>query len=243
MLYPDCDLWQVVISAEHKNLIDQGMIKESDLPKGKCAIVAQGFSQQPDDYSDMYTLVAKIVSIRLILTYAAKEDLELYTFDVKATFLNAPLSQKALYSLKQSFYEWYKTLSATLSDLSLEYYIIDPAVFYGKWSSPPNPSISMPSNGVDLFILMPVHVDDGLTVTNSAALYHWLIIELNKRFKDHPSWKLKLSQTDYIEKLLQSYNMADVNPSTVPLCSKLHNLKTYPSQLSEVLKNQLIHYH
>ncbi len=48
---------------------------------------------------------------------------------------------------------------------------------------------------------------------------------------------------DYLEELLQSYNMSDVNLSTIPLCSKLHNLKPSPGQLAEVPENELTHYH
>ncbi len=114
MVRSDCDLWQVAINAEHKNLIDQGVIEESDLPKGKHAIgsrwtftrkthpaviekarlVVQGFSQCPDDYGDMYTPVAKMVSIHIVLAYSAKEDLELFMFDIKAAFLNTSLAQE-----------------------------------------------------------------------------------------------------------------------------------------------------
>ncbi len=83
MICLDRALWQVMIDAEYKNLINQGVIEESVLLKGKHAIgfcwtftrkthpsviekaqlVAQSFSQRPDDYGDTYTPVAKMVSI------------------------------------------------------------------------------------------------------------------------------------------------------------------------------------
>lgn len=152
--------------------MDQKVFIESDLPPGKKAIgtqwtftkkthpisiekaqlVAQGFAQRPDDYGDTYAPVAKMVSIRLILAYTAKVNLELYTFDVKAAFLNAPLTQevyvqqipgfplsdpkkvlqlmKALYGLKQSSHEWFKTLCSAMDSIRLESCIVDPAVFY-----------------------------------------------------------------------------------------------------------------
>ncbi len=301
MLRPDHDLWQVVIDAEYKNLIDQGVIEESSLPKGKCAIgsrwtftkkthptvikkarlVAQGFSQRPDDYGDTYAPVAKMVSIWVLLALAAKEDYELYTFDVKAAFLNAPLSQevyiwqipgfplsdptkvlrllKALYGLKQSSHEWFITLSTAMNSLGLESCIIDPAMFYGKWTTPPDPSIPMPADGSDLFVIIPVHVDDGLTVTNSPHLYSWIMVGLNKKFKvndlgpadvflgmkiecDHPSWKLWISQKDYIDELLQSYDMSEVNPTSIPLRTKLHSLEPAKDQLPEVPSNELTHF-
>lgn len=89
--------------------------------------MAQGFSQHPEDYGMTYAPVAKIMSIRIILAYAAMYDLELFTFDMKTAFLNAPLTQEiyckqipgfpdvepnkvnhilcALYSLKQALHK------------------------------------------------------------------------------------------------------------------------------------------
>ena len=46
--------------------------------KEKARLVAQGFSQRPEDYSNTYSPVAKITSIHLVLTYAAHYDLEIY---------------------------------------------------------------------------------------------------------------------------------------------------------------------
>ncbi len=293
MARPDHNLWQVAIDKEYKNLIDQKVIVESFLPQGKKAIrsrwtftkkthpeiiekarlIAQGFAQRPDDYGDTYAPVAKIVSVRIIFTLAAKEDLELFTFDVKAAFLNAPLSQevyicqipgfplsdpkkvlrlcKALYGLKQSSHEWYKTLCSAMTSIGLESCIVDPAVFYGRWSSPPDPSITMPADSSDLFIIIPVHVDNGLSATNSRPLYQWIIIQLNKIFKvndlgnaevflgirierDHPNRKLWLSQKDYIADLLHMYDMDDVNPTAVPLYKKLQSYEAGDHTLQEV---------
>jgi len=53
-------------------------------------------------------------------------------------------------------------------------------VFSGRWSSPPDPSITMPSDGADLILIVPMHVDDGLGITNSIPLHNWFINELCK---------------------------------------------------------------
>lgn len=41
----------------------------------------------------------------------------------------------------------------------------------------------MPSSGGDLILMVPVHVDDGLAVTNSLPLYNWFIAELSKELE------------------------------------------------------------
>ena len=111
---------------------------------------------------------------------------------------------------------------------------VDHAVFYGLWSSPPNDSITMPSTGGDLILMVPVHVDDGLAVTNSIPLYNWFIAELSKELEvidlgpvsmflairihhDCPRHKIYLSQKSFIIDLLNTWNMMNCHPSPVPL--------------------------
>ena len=64
--------------------------------------------------------------------------------------------------------------------LGLTHCEVNHAVFSGRWLSPPHPSIPMPSDGADLILIVPVYVDDSLSVTNSIPLYNWFIMELCK---------------------------------------------------------------
>jgi len=43
--------------------------------------------------------------------------------------------------------------------------------------------ITMPSNGKDLILLVPVHINNGLAITNSIPLYNWFISELSKELE------------------------------------------------------------
>ena len=129
---------------------------------------------------------------------------------------------------------------------------VDHAVFYGHWSSPPDNSITMPSNGDDLILMVPVHVDDGLAVTNSIPLYSWFITELSKELEvvdlgpvsmflticihhNRPHCKIYLSQKSFITDLLDTWNMMNCHPSPVPLHHKLHELPSSPpNSLSDI---------
>ena len=53
-------------------------------------------------------------------------------------------------------------------------------MFIGEWSSPPDPSIVMPSSG-PLVLYVPLHVDDSLGITNSPLLYAWFLKVLLRR--------------------------------------------------------------
>jgi len=122
---------------------------------------------------------------------------------------------------------------------------VDHAVFNGCWSSPPDPSIPMPSDGADLVLIIPVHVDDSLGVTNSIPLYNWFIVELCKDIEvvdmgpvslylgicithDHPNRKLYLSQKAFMTDLLNTWNMTNCHPTLIPLRHKLHELPDPP---------------
>lgn len=140
------------------------------------------------------------------MAWTAKMNLELFSFDVKQAFLNAPLAEeiyvkripgrpipdqpnavyrlrRALYGLHQASAAWYSTLCNTLEDLGFTRCECDNAVFIGRWTIPPDSSIQMPKNGDPLLMFIPVHVDDGLVSTNSTALYSWFIRNINLRFK------------------------------------------------------------
>jgi len=41
----------------------------------------------------------------------------------------------------------------------------------------------MPLNGEPVTLLIPVHVDDGLVVTNSIPLYNWFMTEICKNIE------------------------------------------------------------
>ena len=95
----------------------------------KARLVAQGFNQRPGQYGETYAPVAKMASVRILLTWAAVHDLEIFQFDCKTAFLHAKLRHNlytrpfpgftvsnpskvlrilaALYGLRQSAYEFY----------------------------------------------------------------------------------------------------------------------------------------
>ena len=189
------------------------------------------------------------------------------SFNVKTAFLHAKLNyliyakqipgfpeadphtvlrlRVALYGLRQSVYEFYIFLLKLLIHLRLFRSELDHSVFIGRWTSPPHPSISMPSSGKSLILIIPIHVDDGLIVTNSTPLYNWFIDQLtpdleivdtgpasmylrNRITWDRANQKLWISQKPLLVDLLQTWNMFDCTPSNIPLSQPLHKLPTAP---------------
>ena len=234
--------------------------------KEKARLVAQGFSQRPEDFGETYAPVVKLSSIRILLAFANHFDLEIMSFDVKTAFLHARLPNDifvkqipgfpeadpstvlrllvALYGLKQSSHEWYKLLSSTLATIGLLRCEADHAVFTGRWSVPPHSSIPPLSSGDPLFLIIPIHVDDGLAITNSPLLYQWFVQEISRtidfvclgpvlntrylgqRIIRHRDNKIiQVSQSDLIVDLLDEWSLTDCKTLPVPLH---HNPSSLP---------------
>ncbi len=68
-------------------------------------MVARGFSQTYGvDFGDIFVLVAKIVSIRTLLSFGVALDFEIYQMDIKCAFLDGELN-KDVYTTQLDGYE------------------------------------------------------------------------------------------------------------------------------------------
>jgi Reverse transcriptase (RNA-dependent DNA polymerase) len=233
--------------------------------KEKARLVAQGFSQRSEDFDETYAPVVKLVSVRILLAFANHNDYEIMSFDVKTAFLHARLPYSiyvkqipgypednaktvlrllvALYGLKQSAYEWYTLLTTIFFDLGLFRCEADHAVFIGRWSTPPDPTITMPESGEPLIIIIPIHVDDGLVICNSLPLHAWFVREMSKKVdfvclgpvtntrylgqrvvRDRSLRTIHVSQSDLVANLLEDWGMLECKTLPVPLSHNLSNL-------------------
>ena len=305
---PDNPVWLAAMQREFDSLEDRKAFERTTLPHGRKAVgvrwtydykynpdgsiirgkekarlVAQGFSQRPEDYGETYAPVVKLNSVRILLSFANQYDLEIMSFDVKTAFLHARLPYDifvkqipgypeadnstvlrllvALYGLKQASYEWYKLLSSILAALGLLRSEADHAVFVGRWTSPPHSSVSLPPSGGPLFLVVPIHVDDGLAISNSLPLYNWFVSEISKSIqfvclgpvintrylghrivRDRNNKTIKLSQADLILSLLEDWGLLENcktsnvplhhNPSNLPPCS--------PNACSEIPDDKIL---
>nr|KYP53741.1 Retrovirus-related Pol polyprotein from transposon TNT 1-94 [Cajanus cajan] len=109
--------WAAAITKKVQALVKNGTWEITTLPKGKKSIgckwifsikydvdgsinpykarlVAKGFTQSYGvDYEETFALVAKLSSIRVILSLAANLDWPLYQLDIKNAFLNGELEE------------------------------------------------------------------------------------------------------------------------------------------------------
>ena len=71
----------------------------------KVRLVAKGFKQREGvDYFDTYALVARIMSIRVLLALASIYKLIVHQMDVKTTFLNGDLDEEVYMEQPERFF-------------------------------------------------------------------------------------------------------------------------------------------
>ena len=133
----------------------------------------------------------------------------------------------------------------------------DHEIFFGEWTSPPDPSVTMPINGRPLVLYVPIHVDDSLVITNSLSLYVWflkmlasclMIVDLGQCSKflsilivhDHPNCCLWLSSHVYIAELLEEWNLKNCQPASTPFPTKLPDSSTPSNALPNVADVDLV---
>jgi hypothetical protein len=63
--------------------------------RNKTRLVAQGFSQVEGlDFGEIFTPVAHLEAIRILLAFAASKGFKLYQMDVKSAFLNSVIQEE-----------------------------------------------------------------------------------------------------------------------------------------------------
>ena len=110
---------------------------------------------------------------------------------------------------------------------------VDHEVFIGTWSLPPDPSVLALPDGRPLVLYVPLHVDDGLGITNSPSLYRWFLSTLAKRLhivdlgpcskflsivilRDRSNRQLWLSSHVYVAELLEEWNLTSCRAVSTP---------------------------
>ena len=217
------------------------------VPRYKARLVVKGFSQRKGiDFSEIFSPVVKMSSIRVALGLAARLDLEIEQMDVKTAFLHGDLDEeiymeqpegfvvsgkedyvcklkKSLYGLKQAPRQWYRKFYSVMKQQGFKKTSSDHCVFVQKFSD-------------DDFVILLLYVDDMLIVGRNASRIEKLKQDLSKSFamkdlgpakqilgmsivRDRKVKKLWLSQEKYIEKVLQRFYMNNSKVVSTPLAT------------------------
>nr|GFA50492.1 retrovirus-related Pol polyprotein from transposon TNT 1-94 [Tanacetum cinerariifolium] len=88
-----------------RNKLDENGI----VSQNKARLVAQGYNQQKGiDYDEIYTPIARLESIRILLAYACVLYFKLFQMDVKSTFLNGFINEEVYVAQPLGFIDFEK---------------------------------------------------------------------------------------------------------------------------------------
>lgn len=259
--------WTAAMQSEYQSMIDNDVFEEVDPPDGvhvmgsrfvfktkmnstgaiekhKARLVAQGFTQTPDEYGETYAPTLRLDTLRTLLAIGVKLNYALKQMDVCTAFLNAPLKERifmrppeglqftrgkvlrlkrSIYGLKQSPHEWHQLLTDYLRSLDWQQSKIDPCLFY---------KISRTNH----VMYMGVFVDDlicGYDQQHDSDEHIEFKSAFTARFKttdigdvdwilgmkverDVTNGTLFLHQRLYTEKVLKTFNMDTCKPVSSP---------------------------
>jgi hypothetical protein len=243
--HEDNQTWEVTPFPKDRKLIGYKWlfkIKDSsneNTSRYKARLCAQGFSQQADvDYGEIFSPVVRYESVRLLLAIAAKEKLKSIQFDVSTAYLNSNLKEttymqipdglnvkgenlvlklnKAIYGLKQSGRCWNEKFDSFAKSNGFSQCASDKYVYTANYEGDK--------------VYLALYVDDGLIFARYNKTLLKLTSLLNENFKitvNNPKYfvgmeirhvhdGIFLCQTNYIDKILQKFNMSEANPVNIP---------------------------
>jgi Reverse transcriptase (RNA-dependent DNA polymerase) len=215
---------------------------EEKIERYKVRLVAKGYTQTYGvDFQETFSPVAKLNSVRILLSLAANFNWSLHQFDVKNIFLHGDLKEeiymeippgyecggttnkackleKALYALKQSPRAWFGRFCKAMKDYGYSQGDSDHTMFFKR-------------NEGKIIILI-VYVDDMIITGDDKAEIERLELKLSKEFDMKNLGGLKyflgievsrtrtcifLSQRKYVLDLLAETGMVDCKPVSTPM--------------------------
>jgi hypothetical protein len=207
--------------------------------KFKARLVARGDRQIPGtDFGDTFAATAQMRTVRLLVVLGLIFKADLTHCDISNAFTNGELEEelymrsppgypgaqgmmlrllKSLYGLRQASRIWQETLTAALLDIGFRQCEADTCLFYHPTK----------------LCFISIHVDDLLILCDDPDVRQYVVTELSNAFKmsdlgtvsvylgmnfSFPKPGLAtITQTTYIDKMVQRFNMADAKPARTPL--------------------------
>ena len=206
--------------------------------------MAKGFKQiHGIDYDETFLPVAILKSIQIILTITAYYDYEIWQMDVKTAFLNGNLDedvyitqpegfvdpkhagmvcklQKSIYGLKQASRSWNIHFDEVVKE-------------FGFIQNEEEPCVYKKTSGSALVFLV-LYVDDILLIRNDIPMLELVKSSLKNSFsmkdlgeatyilgikiyRDRSRRLIGLSQSTYVDKVLNRFNMQDSKKGFLPM--------------------------
>lgn len=278
MKSPDREKWVEAMAKEINSLEDKGCWRIERTPPGtniirsfyvfkiktdaygntikfKARLVAKGNSQiQGIDYSESYSPVARMVTLRSLLAISSIEGLHIHQLDVNTAYINADLHEivymapppdiqlphghtfrllKSIYGLRQAGLNWFNCISDFLISLNFDQLEADPCSF-------------IKNKEYEDMIIIIIYVDDILVASKCINSILETKTQIKSRFDIEDSGEINyylgidikqingnysMNQTGYIEKITKKFQIKTQASITSPLPT---NFEFNPNEFEEL---------
>ena len=261
--------WQVVKPPPKVKLIGTKWIfkrKPSDDGAGyrcRARLVAKGFMQREGvDYSETYAPVARLPTVRLLLSIGVQFRYKMIHLDVRTAFLHGNLDEeiymkvpegvrvpdgcalrlhKSLYGLKQSQRCWNNRFDAFMTENGFTRSKADYCLYWKQ-------------DG-DAVIIVVLYVDDMLICSNAEIKMNQLKVKLFNEFDmkdlgpvknfmgiqiERDDDQLLISQSHFIDAILSRFGMTECNPVATPMEAKLKLEKAESDKITQQPYRELL---
>eukprot|EP00253_Pinus_taeda_P030395 PITA_30395 len=239
--------WELVDLPEGKDAIGVKWVyktksnAEGKIDRHKARLVVKSYKQpQGKDYDETFAPVARMETVRIVLSIAAQHKWKIYQMDVKSTFLNGVLKEevyvekppgyevdgqehkvcklkKALYGLKQAPRAWYSRIDAYLIENGFDKCDGEPTLYIKE--------------NEGKIIIVVLYVDDLIFTSNDASLIADFKAVMKSEFEmnhlgflryflgievDQSENGVFISQDKYVEAVLNRFNMQNNKAAVTP---------------------------
>jgi len=245
----DLETWELVPRPKNQKVIGSRWIfkvkrnADGTIERYKARFCAKGYTQKFGiDYNETFAPVVKHTSIRTLLTLAAKEDYEVYQFDVNTAFLYGMIDadiymeqpdgyvnkknpdfvcklKKSLYGTKQAARQWNQRIH-------------DHMIKFGFKQTEADQCVYLRNSGKEKIIIV-IYVDDLIVMASSKKSIEEVSKQLKSEFdikelgelkyclgiqvtRDRSRKILKINQESMIERVSERFQVSDCKPTYLP---------------------------
>lgn len=218
------------------------VLKHLPYESQKQRLVAKGYVQEHGiDFEEVFAPVARLETIRLLVSLASANNWEIHHLDVKTAFLHGELNEevyvsqpegfekegeeekvfklsKALYGLRQAPRAWNTKLDQILKKLRFKRCAKESSVYRREER--------------DELLIIAIYVDDLFVTGNSTKIIKEFKASMSKQFEmsdlglltyylgievKQSSTGIIIKQEAYARRILEEAGLADCNPNSIPM--------------------------
>src|SRR6266498_1641314 len=286
---PDADYWKEAVRSEMDSIMSNGTWEVIERPYGckpvgckwvfkkklrpdgtiekyKARLVAKGYTQKEgEDFFDTYSPVARLTTIRVLLSLVASHGLLVHQMDVKTAFLNGELEEeiymdqpdgfvvnghegkvckllKSLYGLKQAPKQWHEKFDNTLTSVGFIVNEADRCVYY-RYGGGEGVILCLYVDDILIFgmsLNLIKEVKDFLSENFEMKDLGVADVILNIKLLRGDDGGVTLVQSHYVEKVLSRFGFSDYKSAPTPydpsvLIRKNHSIARDQLRYSQII--------